>query len=156
MGRPLPDFAREALLEPLGIDRAAWESMPGGRVHGGAGLDLRPRDLARIGQLFLQDGWSGKTRILPPGWVAQATRSHWPWRSNAGPTLTSYGYLWWTDVVNGAFLAWGYGGQFVYVAPGRDLVVVTTTEWRQGAPADLSAQVLGVIVNGVLPAAPGG
>lgn len=154
VGLPLPEFARQVLFQPLGIARADWEPFPGGRVNGGAGLDLRPRDLARLGQLFLQDGWSGRTRVLPAGWAAEATRSHWPWRSNAGPTLTSYGYLWWTDEVNGAFMAWGYGGQFVYVAPDRDLVVVTTTEWRGGIPSGLSSQVLSVIVDGVLPAAP--
>lgn len=154
VGVPLPRFAAEVLFEPLGIARAAWESMPGGRVNGSAGLDLRPRDLARLGQLMLQEGRSGRSRVLPDGWVALATAAHWPWRSNAGPTQTSYGYLWWTDERNAAFMAWGYGGQFVYVAPGRDLVVVTTTEWRDGAPSDLSGQVLELIVAHVLPAAP--
>lgn len=153
-GMGLPAFAAQELFGPLGVDAVGWEPMPEGGVNGSSGLDLRPRDLARLGQLFLQDGWSGTRRVLPEGWVAEATRSRWPWRSDAGPTLTSYGYLWWTGEPNHAFMAWGYGGQFVYVAPERDLVVVATTEWRQGAPADLAAQVLEVIVDGVLPAAP--
>ena len=66
----------------------------------------------------------------------------------------SYGYLWWTDEDHDAYLAWGYGGQFIYVAPERDLVVVATTRWWQGAPEGLAYQVLDVIVNGVVPAAP--
>lgn len=156
-GKTLPAFADEVLFGPLGIGTSAWEPL-GGRVNGGAGLDLRPRDLARIGQLYLQDGWSRGRRILPQGWVEEATTRRYGWRDDAGPTDVSYGYLWWIDVVNDAFMAWGYGGQFVYVAPDRDLVVVATTEWGlvdgMGIPAGLSAQVLGVIVNGVLPAAP--
>lgn len=127
-------------------------------MNGGAGLDLRPRDLARLGQLFLQDGWSGVRRVLPEGWVEDATTRRWGWESDAGATDISYGYLWWTDEDHQAYMAWGYGGQFVYVAPTRDLVVVATTEWRQidgeSIPPDLSRQVLAVIVNGVLPAAP--
>ena len=157
VGETLPAFADEVLFGPLGIGARAWEPL-GGHVNGGAGLDLRPRDLARIGQLFLQEGWSGDERVLPAGWVEEATRHHYPWISDAGPTNVSYGYLWWTDEDHDGYLAWGYGGQFIYVAPARDLVVVATTEWGQiagqGIPADLSAQVLRVIVEGVLPAAP--
>jgi CubicO group peptidase (beta-lactamase class C family) len=123
-------------------------------ANGGAGLDLRPRDLARLGQLFLQDGWSGTDRILPDGWVSQATTRYYDWIERSGPTHVSYGFLWWTDEDHDAYMAWGYGGQFIYVAPDRDLVVVTTTRWWQGAPADLAQQVLDVIVNGVVPAAP--
>lgn len=156
--RSLPTLAHETLLGPLGVDAFGWETFPDGRVNGGAGARLRPRDLAKVGQLFLQDGVSGTRRVLPAGWVDEATRARWPWRNDVGPTDLSYGYLWWTDEVNDAYLAWGYGGQFIYVAPRRDLVVVTTTAWwqmdGQSAPADLSTQVLDVVVNGVLPAAP--
>jgi len=156
-GESLPAFADEVLFGPLGIGARAWEPL-GGHVNGGAGLDLRPRDLARLGQLFLQGGWSGDDRVLPSGWVEEATRRRYAWTSDAGPTNVSYGYLWWTDEDHDAYLAWGYGGQFIYVAPARDLVVVATTDWGvidgQGIPADLSSQVLRVVVEGVLPAAP--
>ncbi len=156
-GKTLPAFADEVLFGPLHIGAREWEPLGTG-VNGGAGLDLRPRDLARIGQLFLQDGWSGNRRILPEGWVAEATTRRWGWLDDVGPTDLSYGYLWWTDERNHAFMAWGFGGQYVYVAPERDLVVVATTEWGlvdgEGTPAGLATEVLRVIVDGVLPAAP--
>ena len=155
---PLPAFANETLMTPLGITASGWEVLGPNEVNGGAGLTIRPLDMARLGQLFLQDGWSGTRRVLPEGWVGQATTAHYPWTSSAGPTRASYGYLWWTDEENDAYMAWGYGGQFIYVAPRRDLVVVTTTTWwridGESAPANLSSQVLDVIINGVLPAAP--
>ncbi|MGD8319007.1 MAG: serine hydrolase [Gemmatimonadota bacterium] len=160
VGEPLPAFADQVLFGPLGIASRRWEVLGEGRVNGGSGLDLRPRDLARIGQLFLQDGVSGGTRVLPGGWVAEATRTRYAWRSPVASTHVSYGYLWWTDEDNDAWFAWGYGGQFIYVAPRRDLVVVATTAWwridGESIPPGLESQVLGVIVDGVLPAAPEG
>jgi CubicO group peptidase (beta-lactamase class C family) len=153
-GKSLPALADELLFGPLAIGRRSWESIGDNEINGAAGLELRPRDLARLGQLHLQDGWSGDDRILPDGWVSQTTTPAYTWTSPAGPTHVSYGYLWWTDEDNDAFMAWGYGGQFIYVAPGRDLVVVATTRWWQGAPADLATRVLGLIVDDVVPAAP--
>jgi len=156
-GMPLPQYADRVLFGPLGIPRRAWEELPSGRVNGGAGLDLRPRDLARLGQLFLQEGWSGTRRLLPPGWAAEATSPTLSAFPGVGPIdLLSYGYLWWLDMDLGAYLAWGYAGQFVYVLPSEELVVVATTEWRQVTddvgPSRLQAEVLGLIVDRVVTA----
>jgi CubicO group peptidase (beta-lactamase class C family) len=159
-GTSLPAFANRLLFAPLGISNVAWEDLQDGHVNGGSGLKLRPRDLARLGQLLLQHGMSGTRRIVSTDWIDQATRAHFPWTSDqgGGPTHLSYGYLWWTDADNDAFLAWGYRGQYVYVAPARRLVVVATTDWGsingQSAPPTLDNQVLAVIVDGVLRAAP--
>jgi CubicO group peptidase (beta-lactamase class C family) len=86
------------------------------------------------------------------------TRAQFAWRDALGPLRqVTYGMLWWvSDAAPAAFFAWGYGGQFVYVVPVRDLVVVTTTDWTglsEITPAALAAQVMGVIVNDVVPAA---
>jgi CubicO group peptidase (beta-lactamase class C family) len=158
VGRSLPAYADEHLFGPLGITDRRWEAM-GGRVNGGAGLDLRPRDLARLGQLFLQEGSTGDAQLLPASWVLGATAPAYDWSSSYGPLDDlNYGYLWWLDRTRGAYLAWGYGGQFLYVAPNRALVVVCTTEWRHlgqdGGPTPLTTAVLDVIVNGIVPAVP--
>jgi CubicO group peptidase (beta-lactamase class C family) len=128
-------------------------------VNGGAGIDLRPRDLARLGQLYLQEGRSGNQRLLSREWVDLATSPAYGWSSRFGPIEDlSYGYLWWIDRDRDAYLAWGYGGQIIYVAPARALVVVATTEWRgvsqDGGANPLEAAVLDIIVNGIVPAAP--
>lgn len=157
-GMSLPAFADKVLFGPLGISAREWEDLGDGRVNGGSGLRLRPRDLARIGQLFLQSGVSGHRNVVSTHWVDEAARPHFAWTADAGSTHVSYGYLWWTDVDHDAFMARGYRGQIVYVAPSRRLVVVTTTAWGlidgQSAPADLDRQALSVVVDGVLPAAP--
>jgi CubicO group peptidase (beta-lactamase class C family) len=157
-GLSLPDLADALLFSPLGITRSRWEPL-GSHHNGGAGIDLRPRDLARLGQLFLQDGWSGDRQILARSWIQQATRPAFSWRVAFGALRSlSYGFLWWTDDGSrgDAFLAWGYGGQFLYVMPGLDLVVVATTEWRgvssDEGPDVVETAVLDVIVNHVVAA----
>jgi CubicO group peptidase (beta-lactamase class C family) len=148
-----------SLFGPVGIERRRWEPMSDGTVNGGAGLDLRPRDLARLGQLFLQRGRTGGRQVVSEGWVDLTTVPAWEWSTQLGRvTSLTYGHLWWVDRDRDAFFAWGYGGQFVYVAPKRALVVVATTEWRllsqEGGPGPLEAAVLDLIVNGIVPAAP--
>jgi CubicO group peptidase (beta-lactamase class C family) len=158
-GMPLPAFADSVLFAPAGITSASWEPLDSGTVNGGAGIALTGRDLLRYGQLVLQGGRSGGRQIIPAEWVHAMTTPHFSWRTTAGPLHSvTYGYLWW--VTDGApplargFFAWGYGGQFVYVAPDLDLVAVVTTAWSglgAAAPA-MADSALAVIVDRVLPA----
>lgn len=157
-GRSLAAYADAVLFGPLGISERRWEALTSGYVNGGAGLDLRPRDLARFGQLFLQEGWSGGRSVVPSAWIDEATARWVPDLGGVGPiSSTSYGFLWWLDPARGAYFAWGFAGQFVYVAPNLDLVVVATTDWR-GVRGDigfrpLQEAVMDIIVGRVVPAA---
>lgn len=140
--QPLADYADEVLFGPMGISEREWEALGDGTVNGGAGLDLRPRDLLRFGQLYLQDGWSGDRRLVPEDWVNRSTEDRWGGFGRSGMVDNlSYGFLWWLDLPRGARFAWGHGGQFIYILPSADLVVVATTNWR-GASADIGASVL--------------
>lgn len=156
-GRPLGEYARERLFEPLGVSDVVWEPLERGTVNGGAGIDLRGRDLLKLGQLALQRGWSGERSVVPEEWIEQITRPAFSWRSDEGAQRSvTYGGLWWvSDAQPAAFFAWGYGGQFVYVVPSLDLTVVSTTNWynlTEISPDALAEHGLGVIVEGVLPA----
>jgi len=155
-GMPLPAFADSVLFAPAGITSARWEPLDE-TVNGGSGIVLTGQDLLRYGQLVLQDGRSGERQIIPAEWVRAMTAPHFTWRSTVGPQHgVTYGYLWWVaegPPVHG-FFAWGYGGQFVYVAPDLDLAAVVTTAWSglgAAAPA-MADSALTVIVDGVLPA----
>lgn len=158
-GQRLPEYADAHLFGPVGIDRVRWEAFSDGTVNGGAGIDLRPRDLARLGQLFLQDGSDGVGQRVPRAWVQTASRPAFSWEASYGTlTALSYGFLWWTSAERPeAFFAWGYGGQFVYVVPSLQLVVVTTTEWRglsaEGGPDALTQSLLELVVEEIVPAA---
>lgn len=68
-GQPLQEFARMALLAPLGIEAMEWASAPDGTPYAASGMRLRPRDLARIGQTMLQGGvWQGRA-VIPRDWL---------------------------------------------------------------------------------------
>jgi len=160
-GTPLASLADQRLFQPIGIKSAIWEQLERGMVNGGSGLQLTGQDLARLGQLMLQKGLSGSDQVVPASWIASVTTPQFPWRDTDGAQASAtYGYLWWVaDPPSAhAFFAWGYGGQFVYVVPALDLVIISTTEWRNLAadnltPLGIAETVLGVIVNDILPAA---
>ncbi len=158
VGRPLADYADEVLFGPLGIRKRAWEPLSDGRVNGGAGLDLRARDLARLGQLMLQHGQSGTLAVAPSDWIRDVTLPRYSWSLSAGPiSAMTYGFLWWIDREQKAYFAWGYGGQFIYVVPRLNMLVVATTEWHglpeEGGPYPLRDAVLDIIIGGIVPAA---
>ena len=139
VGMPLPEYARRQLFEPLGITDWEWVDDYRGRPLAFAGVRLRPRDLARIGQLVLQHGqWNGR-QLVPAEWIAESTRAH----IDTGMSL-QYGYQWWLGkvVAGGTEQAWvggiGNGGQRLWIVPGLDMVMVTTAgdyiqraSWKQ-------------------------
>lgn len=131
-GQRLLDWLTPRLLEPLGIEGATWEQCPRGVDMGGFGLALRTRDVAALGVLLAQDGVVDGVRLLPEGWVAEATADGAPEGVERvvdadGPPewQQGYGYQLWR-CRHGAFRGDGAFGQFCVVVPEHDLVVATT------------------------------
>jgi CubicO group peptidase (beta-lactamase class C family) len=160
VARPLPEFADEVLFQPIGITTVQWEELEPNMVNAGSGIKMTATDLLRFGQLLLQRGRSGNQQIVPESWVTASTTPQFGWRDTYGAQRgTTYGYLWWVaqPPATVATFAWGYGGQFAYVVPSLDLVVVATTEWQgisqEVNPTTFAGNVLTVIVNDILPAA---
>lgn len=128
----VPDFAKATLFEPLGIDAVKWQFQPLGNAMTGGGLELRSRDLLKLGQLYLDGGtWQGK-QVISEGWVRRSLTAH----ANARQD-TDYGYFWWLQTfrVQGkiirTFGMYGTGGNKVYLLPDqRVVVVITTTNYR--------------------------
>jgi len=156
VGMPLPDYARKQLFEPLGISDWEWVGDYRGRPLAFAGLRLRPRDLARIGQLVLQHGqWNGR-QVVPAEWIAESTRPHIDTGIEAG---LQYGYQWWLGKVKvgGAEQAWiggiGNGGQRMWILPALDMVIVTTAgDYNQRASWRQSETLLDHVMATVQPA----
>ncbi len=118
------------LFDPLGIDDFVWEQHTDGLHFGGLGLHMRPRDLARIGQFVLQKGqWDG-TRIVSDEWIEKATSQRVA-PGQAG--FHGYGYYWWIDAENNAFYGMGEGGQYLYIVPDENLVIVHTANPSAGS-----------------------
>jgi CubicO group peptidase (beta-lactamase class C family) len=135
-GRPLDEFARAALFEPLGITAVEWERYKGDTDAGG-GLRLRPRDMAKIGQLVLAGGRWNDRQIVSKAWIETSTALKLKATDNQ-----SYGYLWWLGRSrhNKREVHWvgalGRGGQSIRIVPELDLVVAVTAGYYQ----DYSAQ----------------
>ena len=131
-GQTTLDYLRPRLFEPLGIADPRWDSSPEGNSLGGYGLYLRTEDIAKLGQLYLQQGkWNGK-QLIRRKWVQQATskqianakEDH----SKIGPDwVEGYGYQFWRCQHN-AYRADGAGGQFIVVMPDQDVVVAITAD----------------------------
>jgi CubicO group peptidase (beta-lactamase class C family) len=160
VAKPLPDFATEVLFQPIGITSVRWEELEPNMVNAGSGIKMTATDLLRFGQLLLQRGRSASRQVVPESWIDAGTTPQFNWREQYGAQrATTYGYLWWLaqPPATVATFAWGYGGQFAYVVPSLDLVVVATTEWQgisaEVNPTTFAGNVLTVIVNDVLPAA---
>ncbi len=149
-GRSTHDFARKHLFDPLGIRRSAWAQDRQGVHMGGNNLSLLPRDMLKFGQLYLNRGrWNGR-QLLPWQWVDESTRPGLVGPRGRGRIYGGYGYLWWLrgHRERGAYIASGYGGQYIYVAPAEDLVVVViSTEVSKGR--GWRGELFGIIREGV-------
>jgi hypothetical protein len=123
------------LLDEIGMPVVSWPTDPQGQPYGGGDLHVRPRDLAKLGLLYLRRGhWRGQS-LLGPGWVADATRRQVEVEDNE----LDYGYHWW--VFDGGFTAVGRGGQYLAVVPEADLIVVAMSGAARGR-AELYGRLL--------------
>ena len=121
--RPLLAYAREKLFQPLGISDVEWTPGTNGEPAAASGLRLRPRALAKIGHLVLNQGRWGAQQVVPADWLEASFRHHAVAEDGLG-----YGYQWWLSGKDWKTQPWvagfGNGGQRVVILPDLDLVVV--------------------------------
>jgi CubicO group peptidase (beta-lactamase class C family) len=142
------EFIHQHLLAPLGVVAEHWGRDPQGYFSGGYNFYATPRELAKFGMLYLHDGrWNG-TQLVPAAWVDASMTN----QVDAGAPY-SYGYDFWLRDIAGhhVAMAWGSGGQMIYIVEDLDLVVVMTTNTRDFDQDSFNG--LSVIENHVLPAA---
>jgi CubicO group peptidase (beta-lactamase class C family) len=151
-GMALDAYAQSQLFDPLGIQQSIWRRDADGRATGGGGLRLRPRDAAKFGALFVNEGmWHG-VRVIPESWVLQ-TRER---INTLGPD--GYGFLWWKRTyLHGslpleAVFTSGNGGNFIFTFPSHELVVVFTGSNYDSRltqqPFDLVRRVIAALPEG--------
>ena len=146
-------FAGQYLFAPLGISEFSWKKRPNGTVNTAGGLQLRPRDMAKIGYMMLKEGrWQGK-QIVSAAWARESTRAH----VNEPILLGSgYGYQWWrghTFIKNKKieiYYAAGKGGQYIFNCPALDLVVVFTSKRLNNVLGEFRPQI--TMVKYIFPA----
>ncbi|WP_025718065.1 serine hydrolase domain-containing protein [Paenibacillus sp. 1-18] len=149
-GQPVLDFSIENLFEPLGIkaphntivhckeeyfsflnDRyvRGWVVDPKGTNTAGWGLTLTPRDMAKIGQLYLNGGtWNGK-QFLSSKWIEDSTKENSRWGE------LPYGYLWWIvdNKEQGCYAALGDGGNAIFVNTEKKMVIAIASRFMPRA-----------------------
>ncbi len=114
-GRSTEDFAKDVLFNPLGIEDWQWDTgLYDDLTNTGWGLHLLPKDLVKIGSLFLEDGQS--QNIVSESWLNESTQNYG----------NRYGYQWWHYGPGSTISARGWGGQFIFINEERNVVIVTT------------------------------
>lgn len=137
-GMHLKAYAEENLLSPLGIEAGEWGTDAEGHNNGCADLHLKPRDAAKFGLLYLNEGEYEGKQIIPGHWVRESLQEYseninvtggFPANWGLSFRNVGYGYQWWSARVgNHHFkLAWGHGGQLIVLLHELDMVIVTTT-----------------------------
>lgn len=152
----IPEFADKFLFNPMGIDEVRWPITNSRNNQGlamtGGGLNMRPRDMAKIGQLMLNEGqWQG-VQLVSKSWIKESTRKH----ATSNFKGEDFGYLWRMIDRNikgktiRSIEAWGNGGQFIMVFPDLDLVAVFTGEYYGQFPE--MEQAFELVEKYILPA----
>lgn len=144
-------FGKRRLFEPLGVRNFRWEKDRRGYFIGGFHMYFTPADLAKFGYLYLRKGVWEERQLVSPGWVEASTRLQVP--NTSALNIGDYGYHWWVRKVHGhpAFMAAGFGGQYIFVVPELDLVTVTTADSASDS-LDLHKQAFDLLNLYVIPA----
>ncbi len=131
VGSTTLSYADSHLFSPLGITDYQWDTDPQGVVIGCSDLHLTPRDMAKFGFLYLNNGTWDNQQLIPQSWINESTANHaTPY--NDTDTL-GYGYQWWLNLPINTYLAIGYHGQQINVVPEHNLVVVFTAWYEEAS-----------------------
>jgi len=142
------EFAKQYLFDPLNITVKRWDQDPLGYYFGFGYLWFSPRDMARFGYLYLNNGLVDGQQIIPAEWIEESTQRY---STNASWFKKhfedfGYGYQWWLAQAGGydVYFALGHGGQIIVNIPELDMIIVTTSHW------EVSPQASGIQINSVL------
>jgi len=149
-GLRIDEFVETHLFAPLGISEYYWWHYPNGTFQAGGGLYMLPRDMAKFGLLYLNGGaWDGD-QIISKEWVEKSTKVH-----ISVDSYWNYGYQWWLRTYRAnsrefaSYPARGWGGQYIFVFPALDMVVVFT-----GGNYSTPEPVDEILTRFILPAIP--
>ncbi|MEQ9297338.1 MAG: serine hydrolase [Cyclobacteriaceae bacterium] len=138
------DFADQYLFGPLDISSAEWGYSHRGIPHTGGGLYLNSQDMARIGYLYLRNGRWRDQQLLPSWWIEEMLERRIDYVKRLGDVKSGYGYMWWLlpfdkeqKISGDIYMAYGHWGQFIFVIPNHDMVVIFTNDNSASYPEEL-------------------
>ncbi|MDP6415005.1 MAG: serine hydrolase [Gammaproteobacteria bacterium] len=129
--RDTKSFAQQYLASQLGYSMSYWSQDPQGVYFGGNDMEMTPRQMLAFGELYLNRGIHDGRQVISEQWVQLSHRPHAHSPRGQG---RYYGYGWWLRDLAGMLVpvAWGYGGQLIFVVEPLDLVVVATSDSTPG------------------------
>ena len=153
----LEKFAERHLFSHIGIKNYEWQKDPQGINHGYSNLKISARDMAKLGILYLNEGRWGKRQVINSSWVKKSLKTHsYPNKGKFNPLkfygFNGYGYQWWNsktvwkaDLIYRKtwgmgknskkhpdyFFALGYQGQYIFILPQLDMVVVFKSRFKK-------------------------
>lgn len=152
-GETTHTLAQRLLGDPLNITIRPWLRDPQGIYFGGNDMQLSPRALIEVGELYRNDGLviddaGNEQRVLPDGWV----EASWQPRGTSRWTGDGYGFGWFITQLAGedVYYGRGYGGQALFVIPEREMTVVITSDPTPPSPGGQFQQRLNGLVEGLL------
>lgn len=128
-GKSTLDFADEHLFKPLGIEKVNWEKLNDGYYDGaGFGLSMISLDLLKIGQLVIDNGKHENSQIIPMEWIEKSFSENLKSKTKWGLRKSKHGYGWYTKTYDDKQILYsmGYGGQFIFILPSDELILITT------------------------------
>lgn len=142
------EFAKQYLFDPLDITVKRWDQDSLGYYFGFGYLWFSPRDMARFGYLYLNNGFVDGRQIIPAQWIEESTQKYSTdasWFKKHFEDF-GYGYQWWLAQAGGydVYFALGHGGQIIVNVPELDMIIVTTAHW------EVSPETSGTQINSVL------
>lgn len=126
-GITVNQWAKDIFFNPLGIRNYDWISYKDGITMGAFGILATPREMAKIGQLVLNKGTFNGQEIVSSEWIETMTTTKVD-SEKVAYYNTTFGYYWWIDESRDIVFMNGHGGQFVFIKPAKNLMVVTTAE----------------------------
>jgi CubicO group peptidase (beta-lactamase class C family) len=122
VGKPVDSWADEVFFSKIGVSNYNWVRYKDGTSLGGFGIETTPRELAKIAMCVADSGRYGNQQIISTQWIAEMT----------SPLIEvsdfySHGYYWWVDTTRNIHFTWGHGGQFAFIVPDYQLIVVMTS-----------------------------
>jgi CubicO group peptidase (beta-lactamase class C family) len=140
------EFSKKYLFDPLGISHYRWLIYNNGSINTGGGLLLRPRDMAKIGQMMLNNGKHDGKQIVSEEWITESTDNCIVPKSS--PMGSGYGYQWWRGEtnINGqtikTYFAQGLGGQFIFIVPSLKITAIFTSQLKDNPLGEFRPQVM--------------
>jgi CubicO group peptidase (beta-lactamase class C family) len=122
-GRTLDEYGKEVLFDPLGITNLKWERYTDGVTLGAFGILTTGREMAKIAQCVLDSGKYNGQQVIPKDWLSEMLSPKVP---NAHEDI-AFGYYWWSYPSKGYYFMWGHGGQYAFVIPEKNMLVVITS-----------------------------